>query len=203
MAPTENELHTHQMYDERGEDWLDHSGGRNRPSFWAEEMTEFILHLGGDKRVIEVGSGAATDGKYLGQLGADVLSTDYSETMLAIAKEINPEGRYVRMDVQDLYFRNDSFDGFWATACLLHLEDPTKALKELVRVTKDEGVGFITIKEGIGEEVNPTTGFYFHYYENEEFKTILAQNGLKVITTGRKMGTPRHDYLTYLVKVVK
>jgi ubiquinone/menaquinone biosynthesis C-methylase UbiE len=204
MALTENELHTRQMYDEKAEDWLEHSGGRNRPCFWAEEMTQFMALLDGDKKILEVGCGPATDGKYLEASGAAmVLSTDYSETMLAIARKLNPEGYFMKMDMQDLDIRYDSFDGFWATACLLHLENPTIALKELVRVTKNKGVGFITIKEGVGEIVDERTGYYFKYYQDGNFQKLLSENSMQVIAAGRKAGTPNHDYLTYLVRVNK
>lgn len=204
MPLTEREKQTQERYDQSAADWLEHSGGRNRPCFWAEEMTRFMAQLDGDKKVLEVGCGPATDGKYLEASGATmVLSTDYSETMLAIARELNPEGYFMKMDMQDLDIRYDSFDGFWATACLLHLEDSTMALKELVRVTKNRGVGFITIKEGVGEAVDERTGFYFRYYQNEDFQKLLLENSMQVIAAGRKAGTPNHDYLTYLVRVNK
>ncbi|MCX6704883.1 MAG: class I SAM-dependent methyltransferase [Candidatus Woesebacteria bacterium] len=152
---------------------------------------------------MEVGCGPATDGKYLNKLGANVLSTDYSETMLSIAKELNPQGHFMKMDMQDLHFKDNSFDGFWATACLLHLEDPDKAIRELVRVTKKGGVGFISIKEGDGKEVDPRTGYFFRYYHHPEFVRKLSRLGVQTIRSGRKAGSPNHDWLTYLVRVIK
>jgi len=203
MPLTERERQTLDRYNVSAEEWLEHSGGRNRPGFWPEEMKKFVLNLAGDRKVLEVGCGPATDGMFLDKLGADVISTDYSTAMLAIANEINPKGKYMRMDMQDLYFGDNRFDGFWATACLLHLENPDQAIRELVRVTKSEGVGFISIKEGDGEAVDPHTGYYFRYYHHPEFVRKLRRLGLETLESGRKAGTPNHDFLTYLVKVVK
>lgn len=203
MSLTEREQQTQVKYDVSAREWLEHSGGADRPCFWADEMEMFMINLKSDKNVLEVGCGPATDGKYLNKLGANVLSTDYSETMLSIAKELNPQGHFMKMDMQDLHFKDNSFDGFWATACLLHLEDPYKAIKELLRVTKKDGVGFISIKEGDGKAVDPRTGYFFRYYHHPEFVRKLGRLGLQTIQSGRKAGSPNHDWLTYLVRVIK
>jgi ubiquinone/menaquinone biosynthesis C-methylase UbiE len=203
MPLTEHERQTLEKYDVSAKEWLDHSGGPDRPCFWQDELKEFVSRLGQTKLVIELGCGPATDGKYLSQSGEVVLSTDYSETMLALAKELNPLGSYAKMDMQDLHLPDNLFDGFWATACLLHLENPEKALDEIIRVSKNGAVGFITIKDGEGEEINPKTGYYFKYYHGLEFEGILYQNKFEVLATGTKAGSPGHDWLTYLVRVNK
>lgn len=203
MPLTEREEQTLKKYDVSAKEWLDHSGGPDRQCFWQDELKNFVSILGQTKLVIELGCGPATDGKYLSEAGEVVLSTDYSETMLTIAKELNPSGLYAKMDMQDLHLPDNFFDGFWATACLLHLENPEKALKEISRVSKYGAVGFITIKDGEGEELNPKIGYYFKYYHRPEFEGILKHNNFEVLSTGRKSGSPGHDWLTYLVEVNK
>ena len=202
MPLTEREKQTQELYEVSAREWLDHSGGKDRPCFWPE-MQHFMINLEGDEKVLEVGCGPATDGKYLAQCGAKVFSIDYSKTMLGIAKELDHSAALAQMDMQSLGFEDNQFDGFWATACLLHLENPDKALRELVRVTKRGGVGFITLKEGDGEAVDPRTGYYFRYYRSPDFLRKLKYIGLETIQSGRKAGTPNHDFLTYLVRVVK
>ena len=203
MPLTERERQTLEKYDVSAREWLDHSGGPDRPCFWQDELKEFVSKLGEKKLVIELGCGPATDGKFLSQSGEIVLSTDYSETMLAIAEELNPFGYYAKMDMQNLYLPDNLFDGFWATACILHLEEPDKALKEIVRVTKNGGVGFITVKEGDGEQIDPRTGYFFRYYQHPEFIRKLQRVGLDTFQSARRPGSPEHDWLTYLVRVRK
>ncbi len=204
MSLTERERQTLEKYDVSVGVWLAHSGGRDRPCFWPEGLSGFLDRLKGEKNVLEIGCGPATDGKYLQKAGATVLSTDYSSAMLDLARELNPGGTFVRMDMKNLALSDNRFDGFWATACLLHLESPDRALRELVRVTKRDGVGFITMKEGDGDSVDPNTGYYFRYYRNPDFIRKLRYIGLETILSERKAGvTTRHDWLTYLVKVVK
>jgi ubiquinone/menaquinone biosynthesis C-methylase UbiE len=203
MSLTEREKQTRMGYDVRAKEWLERSGGANRPGFWPEEMRLFIQNLQGNKTVLEVGCGPATDAKFLERAGANVYSTDYSNSMLDLARQLNPKAVLAKMDMQSLGFKDNTFDGFWATACLLHLERPDRALRELIRVTKRGGVGFITVKEGEGEAVDPKMGFYYRYHKNPDFLNKLSYMGIETILTGRKEGTPNHDWLTYLVKVEK
>lgn len=203
MPLTEKERLTQQKYDASAESWLEHSGGKDRPCFWNKEMNKFFPLLTGDRKVLEVGCGPATDGKYLIEKGIECISTDYSSGMLKLAQELKTNNQLLQMDIQDLAFADNSFDGFWTTACLLHLENPEKAINELLRVTKNEGIGFITIKEGDGEFVDPRTGYYFRYYKHSDFVRKLRHFGLETFDSGKKAGTPNHDWLTYLVRVNK
>ena len=203
MSLTEREKETQVQYDLSAREWLERSGGAERPGFWPEEMRQFIENLRGEKSVLEVGCGPATDGRFLEKAGAKVISMDYSAAMLGLAREINPQAVLSKMDMHNLGFKDNTFDGFWATACLLHLENPDRAVRELIRVTKHGGVGFISVKEGDGENVDQRTGYYYHYHRDPDFVRKLGYMGLETILSGRKAGTPNHDWLTYLVKVEK
>ena len=203
MALTERERQTMVLYDQKGLEWLNYSGGKNRPSFWKAEMKLFEWSLPKNSKVLEIGCGPATDGKYLGEVGISCISVDFSKTMLGIAKEIDKKSKLAQMDNYNLGFSENSFDGFWASATLLHMENASSALSELTRVTKNNGVGFISIKEGDGEGTDPKTGFYFKYYKHEEFSKILHDQNFKILRATKRKGTPAHDYLTYLVRVNK
>lgn len=204
MSLTERELQTKENYDVNAETWLEKSGGRNRPSFWRQEMGHLFWLLKLNSKVVEIGCGPATDGKYLKDLGMNPVSIDFSHSMLAIAKELNLKSKLAQMDAYNMGFPDNSFDGFWATASLLHLENTQKALKEIVRVTKDHGVGFISVKDGNEEPgIDPKTGYFFKYFTDNKFKTYLLNSGFEIIKAGTKTGTPNHEWLTYIVKVNK
>ncbi len=203
MPLTERELLTKFQYDESAEAWLSKSGGRRRPCFWDLEMKRFEHRLPKKARVVEIGCGPATDGKYLKAAGFDVTSFDYSRTMLTIAKEMDSKAKLLQMNAYNLGFPKNSFDGFWATASLLHLERPQDAIKEIVRVTKDKGTGFVSVKDGEGDGIDPKSGYYFKYHTSEGFKEILKNCGFEIINAAKRPGTPSHDWLTYLVRVNK
>ncbi len=203
MSLTENEHLTKVRYDEKALEWLKFSGGKDRKHFWAENLIEMQGYLLPGSKILEIGCGPATDGTYLKNVGYRVLSFDYSKTMLGIAKELNPESLLLRMNMQNMAYAENSFDGFWASAALLHLENPKPTLGEIVRVTKNKGVGFISVKEGEGDGIDPKTGYYFRYYSQKEFVEILSVNGFDILSQKITTGTPAHSWLTYLVRVTK
>lgn len=203
MSLTEREKQTKNRYEENAEEWLEVSGGRNRGSYWSVEMRDLWWKLPLNGKVVEIGCGPSTDGKYLQAMKLDCISFDYAASMLTIAKELNPKGKLAQMDTYNIGLPDNSFDGFWATASLLHLEKPQKALKEIARVTKDKGYGFISVKEGEGEGIDPRTGYFFKYYKNEEFISILENLGFDILWAKSRPGSLNHPWLTYLVRVNK
>lgn len=204
MALTERETATKDQYNLTAEKWLEKSGGRNRPSYWESELKSLASCLAEGDTVLEVGCGPATDAKFLRDLKLKTVSVDYSSTMLKIAKEINPDSVLSEMDIYNTGFADNSFDGFCAIATLLHLEHPQKALKEIVRVTKDKGFGFISVKDGEKETAMDKSGYYFNYFTDEEFSSLLTNSGFEVLDkVTDKTGSPRHNWMTYLVQVNK
>lgn len=204
MSLTERETATKDQYNLTAEKWLEKSGGRNRPSYWEGELKSLKSCLKEGDTVLELGCGPATDAKFLRDLNLKTVSVDYSRTMLKIAKEINPDSTLSEMDIYKLGFADNSFNGFCAIATLLHLEHPQKALKEIARVTKDKGVGFISVKEGGKETLMDKSGYYFNYFSDDEFSGLLTNSGFEILDkVTDKTGTPRHNWLTYLVKVHK
>ena len=87
-------------------------------------------------------------------MGYDYTGTDVSKGLLDAAQENNPGAKFYQMGVYDMDFPDNGFDGFWACAVLLHLPKSkiTKALQSIHDIVCPEGVGFISLKEGEGEE---------------------------------------------------
>lgn len=203
MLLTEKERRTLQSYDSTAVEWLWGAGGPDRLCFWDLEMKVLSLRLPQKSTIVEIGCGPATDGKYLEALGHRAVCFDYSKSMVAIAKNLRPTAKVAQMNLYEMGFSANSFDGFWASATLLHLQNPQNAIKEIVRVTKDKGFGFISIKEGDGEIVDPITGYYFKYYNNKAFAEILKNAGFDIVRNAKRPGTQGHDWLTFLVRVNK
>jgi hypothetical protein len=69
-------------------------------------------------------------------------------------------------------------------------------------------VGFIALKEGGGEEVEPEDkgrmrGRFFAFWKQDEFEHVLRQNGFEVLVSGvREAGEARPRLLCFWVKTV-
>lgn len=61
---------------------------------------------------------------------------EYTDKALKLAKKLHPHLLIKKGNIYDLPYKDNSFDLVVCTEVLEHLEDPTKALAELLRVTR-------------------------------------------------------------------
>jgi len=115
-----------------------------------EEFQKF-MNLIPRKRVLELGCGSGDHAYYFSQKGLDVTCVDLSEEMIKICKEKNLKA-YV-MDIENLDFEEESFDGIWAVTSLLHVPKSkiNSVIKKLHDILRGDGVIFVCVKEGDGE----------------------------------------------------
>lgn len=99
--------------------------------------------LGTNLRVLEAGAGPGVFSKRLAPLSGHLTVTDYSEGMVRQAEKRLHSIRNVivqREDIMNLSFPDSSFDRIYAANTLHIIPNPKKALSELRRVLKDDGL---------------------------------------------------------------
>jgi SAM-dependent methyltransferase len=90
------------------------------------------------QRVLEVGCGQGwLSERIASELGCEVVAIDQSERMVEVARARGVDA--LVGDVQDLPFRDGSFDVAVAAWMLYHVEDVDRALSELARVLRPGG----------------------------------------------------------------
>lgn len=154
-------------------------------------LDEFILYLPENAKVLDIGSGAGFDAKYLDEKGCSVTIIDLSEKFLEIAKSVAPNVEFHKMDVRQLDFPPKTFDGIWASASLLHLpkNEIFPVLNSIRELLKDCGYFYVAMKQGDGERIVVNTGEgnlanarrYFAYYSRDEIEYLLNQAGFEVV----------------------
>lgn len=94
------------------------------------------------QKILEVGAGSGQHLKYVEKNYTKYVMTDINPSLIfknnSKSKEINIE--YKVADVQSLPFKQNSFDRVIATCLMHHLSDFEKALLEIKRVVKYEGL---------------------------------------------------------------
>lgn len=185
------EIKTIEAYNKIADDY----SKRNYQHFWVDEYKYFKSILPG-KRVIDLGCGAGRDAELFVKDRFDYLGVDASEKMLKIAKERSPEGHFRLLDLRDLDLPVSYFDGFWASASLLHFPkvDIPEILNSFYNLLKPEGVGFISIKnkknldEGfIKEEKFGGIERYFSFFEKTEMEELITNIGFTIIKSHKKI----------------
>ncbi|MBM3732642.1 MAG: class I SAM-dependent methyltransferase [Acidimicrobiia bacterium] len=97
-----------------------------------------------DKKVLEVGCGVGTDGRFLSEGGVDYQAVDLSFQSLKLAQEhfrlCDLPGRFVNADATRLPFAYHTFDVVYSFGVLHHVPDTPAACREVVRILKPGGM---------------------------------------------------------------
>jgi SAM-dependent methyltransferase len=124
------------LWGARARAWADYQEGTVRPVFEAAlERTR----VGPGTRYLDVGCGSGMVLEMAAVRGADVTGVDAAEAMLAIARERVPKGHFVRGDLEELSFADETFDVVTGFNSLQYAGNPTAALREVGRVVKRGG----------------------------------------------------------------
>ncbi len=172
---------TRRWYDENAQRYV--AATKSSPSL--VECWGFLSYLPKDPRVLDAGCGGGTATAVMSYSGAQVTAVDISRKLISEARK-----QYFNLDFKvgnflDLRFPDESFDGVWSHASLVHLEsigEIQKAISEFHRVLRPGGVIHILVKSQTGtEKVVTNAGRTFHLYTPQEVDSLLTQTGFSII----------------------
>ena len=144
-----------------------------------EQYNLFLKYLGTSGRILDLGCGSGRDALYFKKLGYVVDAIDGSEELCKLATQ------YTKIPVKCMKFNEldmlDSYDGIWACSSLVHIKkkELIDVLKKISKALKEDGILYVALKNGIGEET--IKGRYFSYIEKDEFEKISNSLGFKLI----------------------
>lgn len=95
---------------------------------WIQKFVE----INKDTKILDVGCGDGRFTYYFEKLSNKVVGVDISDYLLSI----NPCKHVKKADAYSLPFKNNSFDICFSSDLLHHLKNPSKALDEMIRVSK-------------------------------------------------------------------
>jgi ubiquinone/menaquinone biosynthesis C-methylase UbiE len=185
MSLTPDEQLTLACYERAGIAWAKLHAD---PDFWQPEFLQFTSLLPGG-RVLEVGCGGGRDALTLTQ-HYDYIGSDRAFSLLPYTRTVEPRaGKLLQQDLYRMAFANQTFDGAWVSAVLLHIpkDRVATALAEIRRVVRPGGVVFVSLKEGEGQTVKTEVEQgvelerLFVYYRLGEFERFTWNAGFKVL----------------------
>lgn len=137
------------------------------------------------KKILDVGCGSGIYSTLLANLGHDVTGVDYSEEMIKRAVE-KSRGRVIRYEVANVYslpFQDCSFDVVVSIGLFQHLTQAEKAITEITRVLKKDGVlllmtlNALSIKHVLDTVILPRN-YYLRTYHPYNIRSLLIKAGL-------------------------
>ena len=150
-----------------------------------------------NKDVLEIATGPGLLAKRVASAAKTIVATDYSEGMIVEAKKgVYPTKlRFEVADATALPYKDDSFDAVIISNALHIIPEPEKALLEIDRVLRPDGVliapNFVehkgTAESRIWSGILRVAGVRFeHQWSSREYLQFLESNGWKV-TSSREM----------------
>jgi SAM-dependent methyltransferase len=103
---------------------------------------ERLVELAGARRgvrLLDVATGTGAAARAAARLGAEVVGVDLSPGMLAVARELSPELDLRVADAHALPFEACEFDAVTCGLSVTHFGKPYKALREALRVLREDG----------------------------------------------------------------
>lgn len=149
--------------------------------------------------ILDIGIGDGGISRFLFQKKVKIdVGIDIDESGLAKAREIGIYKEVICADAQNMPFKSASFNTVVSNSTFEHIEDDLKAVKEVSRVLKRNGLFFITIPtpflestvlaiEGNNKKARLALNNlnkrvqHLHYRSLKEWKKIFRKNNMRVI----------------------
>lgn len=186
-------MNQEQVWDNIAEDWYHFRQQKFPELYWFLE--KYCNHLVKGK-VLEVGCGNGRN--LIPFFGFEKYGCDFSAKVLELAKKFafvhNMDVNLKKCDMRQLSYQDEMFDIVLNVAALHHLEDGREdALREMFRVMKPNGVGFITVWHELKEKDGYVSwgkkgDRYYHKFGYFELKKLIVNAGFKILKSSGFFG---------------
>jgi SAM-dependent methyltransferase len=171
------------------------------PEWVAAEIDAFVVALGGEGRILEIGSGGGRDARELERRGLNVRCTDVALAFVDLLRADGLEADRLDPltdDLTDPQHPDTPYDGVWSCACLFHVvrDDLVTVLHRLGKATRSGGRIHASFKAGDGEKRSASgTGVAFRRYtetlwREPDLRSQFAAAGWVVDEIGSHGDTP-------------
>ncbi len=104
-------------------------------------------------KILDVATGPGYVAARARERQCQVIGLDFSEAMLAKAREVNPTIEFVPGSAEALPFNDGEFDAVVMNFGILHLAEPEKAINEAFRVTRQGGSYGFTVWKNLEQSI--------------------------------------------------
>lgn len=165
-----------------------------------------LLNPEKDKKILDVGYGRGFFLKSIEEKGLKLYGIDFCEGAIESASKIIKNAKLFTGDVHQTNFKDQEFDYITCLGVIEHLIEPSKGVREIARLLKDEGITIFTIPNSYYATINLTKQRIFYklakllnilglrkkkavhirqpidrFYTPQEGKNLLEKNGLEVV----------------------
>lgn len=129
-----------ELWEEQAPNWIRWAREPGHDSYWKFHREAFLSSLPAPGRLtLDVGCGEGRVTRDLRAAGHRVVGVDAAPSMVAAAREADPDGEYVEADAAELPFEDGSSDLVVAFMTLMDMDDMAGAVREIGRVLEPRG----------------------------------------------------------------
>ena len=176
---------TQKFYDDFAETYLTRNSEKSEKTI--AEFSTLLNGVLGIKNILDAGCAGGHSAVSFISRGFHVLGVDFSHQMCKAARSRGIP--VIQADMEYLPFSVGEFAGIWARKSLLHIPKNSipAVLKSFKKLVGENGVLYLELKEGVGEELKTTKEgtTFFSYWKTEEIKSALAEANFKAIKVTR------------------
>ncbi len=161
-----------------------------RDKFSYDQLLDFKKQLAPGAKILDAGSAGGRDSNLFHQEGFDITGIDLSSGLIGYAKRAYPAINFVQGDFTATQLADDSMDGIWAHASLVHMDtvdDTIQAIAEFERILKPRGILHVVVhaKVGVNDTAVVSDKFsnherFFRYYAQKELVGYLTDAGFEI-----------------------
>lgn len=156
-------------------------------------------------RVLDIGCGPGHVGRFLADLGLDVIGVDLSPAMIDIARRLNPGMAFEAGDMKRIDRDDGSVAGIVAFYSLIHMTraEVPAALTEFRRILMPGGKLLIAVHGGTGEITSDDflghpARFVATLFETDELTRLVGDAGFRVDQSAER---ERYDFETHTPRI--
>jgi len=149
----------------------------------------FLSLLKKNSLILDMGCGQGRDTKRFCEKGHRVIGIDLSKELLKIAERRTYDASFIQMDIRNMEFKADAFDGLWACASLIHIpkKDMPKTLEKSYEIAREGCIFYATVKKGDEEKTlfdkkYGNTQKSWSFFQKKEMENFLEEAGFKMIS---------------------
>lgn len=180
---TDQSKHVAHVYDEISGAYV---GRFNEPS---DHIDDFLNLLPQGGRILDAGCGPGIDSAYMASRNFEVVSVDISQKMLEEAHQRNPRGTFENVDIRQMHFGPESYNGILSSFSLIHIpkQDVPGVLKNFSNILKSSGLISIAIQEGPSQEIfipepfKPDEKLFVNVMSTVELRGLLHKYGFTTV----------------------
>jgi len=146
---------------------------------------QLVKTFSSNSRLLEIGCGSGRDASFMYKNGYKILAIDASKEMIYEAKILHPEivnNLHVKIIPNDLHYKEQSFDGIYSIATLMHLEknDISKTIEKVYSYLKPCGIFLFSVsiqRDDIIDKHKDIHGRHFTTISQENWISLCESKG--------------------------